>query len=109
MFDFPVWFDHVQMALFRVFVRVYREMGMGTDETGEVNWIEYEEKHDCGIFLSSSMAKVHYDNISIFDFVSQFEIDSGEILHIEKSLEMWHIDECNAADHGKTIEEKQIF
>lgn len=109
MYDFPIWFDHVQMALFRVFVTIEREIAFDCDENGDVNWFINTESNDCGIFLSMSMAKTHYNNISIFDFISQKEIDSHQIFRITKRFEMWTIDECNKAQFGKIIEEKEIF
>lgn len=108
MFDFPVWFDHIEMALWRVFVTIAQEVAYTLDN-GEDVWYTEDRQIEVGTFLSRNMAKVHYDNIDLSDYVDQNDLDSHLIQCVEASFEKWHIDECNAAEYGATIEEKQLF
>ena len=108
MFDFPVWFDHVQMALWRVFAEVNLIMTDYVDENGEADWVEYPEEIEVGTFLSRNAAQRCFESAKLFDFVAQNDIDNGKVTSVTVRFEMWYIDECNAAEQCKVIEEKQL-
>lgn len=108
MFDFPVMFEHIQMALWRVSVEIERIMADSIDENGEVEWISYFEEIEVGIFLSQNMAKISFDSAKLSDYVSEDEVNTGKVYNAVIRFEMWHIDETTAAEQIKTIEEKQL-
>ena len=109
MFDFPVWFDHIQMALWRVFAEVNLIMTDTIDENGEGDWFEYPEEIEVGTFLSRTMAQKYFESAKLFDFVSEDDLKNGKVSRVTVRFEMWYVDECNAAEQGKVIEEKKLY
>lgn len=104
MYSFPIMFDHVEMAFFRVRIIIEGEVCTSFNLAGDEEWRWLSQSIDAGIFLSQSAAQRCYENLDIWDYDAVLTEDFTYTVRLEK----WSVDECNAAEDVELIAEKTI-